>query len=224
VQRYDGRNWQTLARCGDELHPGNVLDIAFTPDGTAWVANGFSLASYDGNTWTVLDKLANTIVAASAGAAGGGSLWVSGWEGTQDSWYVARLDSGNWEQYQISDSFPKSFLASAVTPRGQLCGLNAGQGLACFDGGDWSSPAAWTIHNEALGLDLGQALGPPVAAPDGALWTLARGGLSRWDARGATDDAWKLYRLGTDESSLKPGPLAFGPEGTVWIGATRFQP
>ena len=101
VRRFDGTAWQTLVHCEEELPPGNILDIAFTPDGTAWVANGFSLASYDGSTWTVLDKLANSIVAAPEGVPRMEGLWVSGWEGTPDSMYVARLDGSSWEQYTV---------------------------------------------------------------------------------------------------------------------------
>ncbi len=49
--------------------------------------------------------------------------------------------------------------------------------LACFDGGDWSSPGAWTIYEEPWGWTSGRRLGPPVAAPDGALWVLTPSGL-----------------------------------------------
>ena len=178
-----------LARCGEELPPGHILDIAFTPDGTAWVANGFSLASYDGTTWTIRDKLVNSIVAAPGGAASVKGPWVNGWEGTQDSSYVGRLDGSGWQQYPVADSFPGSFVASAVTPEGRLCGLNPGQGLACFDGGDWSSAEAWTLYDKAAGLALNSVLGPPVAAPDGALWVLTPSSLVRWDASGPSDEA-----------------------------------
>jgi hypothetical protein len=224
VKRYDGGDWQTLARCGEELPPGNILDIAFTADGTAWVANGFSLASYDGNRWTVLDKLAHSVVTAPQSGAGAEGLWVSGWEGTQDSMYVARFSGENWVQYPVTESVPGSFFPSAVTPDGRLCGLDAGLGLACFDGGEWSSADDWTIYEQALGLDLGQTLGPPVAAPDGTLWALTPAGLLRWDAGAEADDAWMLHGLGAGAPPLKPGPLAFGPEGEVWVGATRYQP
>ena len=69
VLRFDGADWQTLARCGEEVPPGDILDMDCTPDGTAWVANGFSLASYDGSAWTVRNKLANELIAAPEGAA-----------------------------------------------------------------------------------------------------------------------------------------------------------
>jgi ligand-binding sensor domain-containing protein len=32
VQRFDGIAWETVARCGEDLPVGSVLDIAFTPD------------------------------------------------------------------------------------------------------------------------------------------------------------------------------------------------
>ena len=224
VQRNDGIEWQTLAHCGKELPQGNILGIAFTPDGTAWVANGFSLASYDGSTWNVRDMLANTVFAAPEGAPGMEGLWVNGWEGMQDSWYVARVNRNDWEQYPVADSFPGSFSASAVTPDGQLCGLNPGQGLACFDGGDWPSADAWTIYDRAMGLNLGEALGPPVAAPDGALWVHTPSGLARLDAPGTAHETWTLYPLDPRQAGVWAGPLAFRPKGEFWIGTTRFRP
>jgi hypothetical protein len=213
-----------MAGCGEKLPSGNILDIAFTADGKTWVANGFSLASYDGSDWTVYDSLVHSIVVASGRAAGEEIVWAGGWDGKEGSAYVGRLEGSAWQQFTIASSYPGSFVASAVTPEGQLCGLNPGQGLACFDGGDWSSAGAWTTYDEVLGLDLGQVMGPPVTAPDGTLWALTPGGVVRWDAGAKADDAWTLYGLGAGGTALKPGPLAFGPEGEVWVGATRLQP
>jgi hypothetical protein len=224
VQRFDGEEWQTLTDCGQDLPPGNILDIDFASDGTAWVANGLALASYDGVSWTVYSKLANSIVVDPGAGEGPEAVWVSGWEGRENSMFIGRLAGGDWQQYAIADSYPGSFTASAVTPGGWLCGLNAGQGVACFDGSDWSSADAWTTHDEALGLDLGHSLGPPSSAPDGALWIVTPAGLLRWDAQREGRDAWTLYSPGSDQVLTRPGPLAFGPEGEVWIGATRFQP
>jgi hypothetical protein len=218
VRRYEGHAWQTLAGCGEQLPTGNILDIAFTPDGTAWVANGFSLASYDGLSWTVHDRLANALIAAPEGAPGREALWVSGWEGTQDSQYVARLDGDNWEQHPVAESFPGNFLPGAVTPEGQLCGLHPGQGLACFDGGDWSNAGAWTFYGEVQGLGL------PVAAPDGALWASTPVGLARWEAPATGEGAWTLCSLGAGVLPHRPGPMAIGPAGEVWVGVARFQP
>ena len=226
VQRFDGRTWETAGRCEEDLPPGNVLDIAFTPDGAAWVATGLGLASLDRDTWVVHDKLVHSILASPDGA-----IWAIGWEGTQDSGYLARHDGGDWITYRLADSFPGSFLAGAVTQDGRLWGVVPGRGLASFDGKDWSEAGSWAFYAPpgALPSEVLSLLG---VAPDGALWVKVENGIARFDpaagagqAGGSTPDrAWTVYTVDDGLATPHVGAIAFGPGGEIWFDATRFHP
>jgi hypothetical protein len=79
-----------------------------------------------------------------------------------------------------------------------------------------------------------------VAAPNGALWLRSQASVARFDPSLADADspdaAWTVYSSGTgvedassDPLAFRPGsagfgPIAFGPGGEVWFGATRFDP
>jgi hypothetical protein len=224
IQRFDRGAWETLARCREELAQGNVLDIAFTADGSVWVASGFGLAHFDGQSWTKHEKLVASLTVAPEGATGAEGLWMNGWEGTENSWYVARLYGEDWQPYAVTDSFPGGFSVSAVTLDGQVCGLVPENRLACFDGGSWSEAEAWTIYQGDEPPDLGDISGPPILAPDGALWFRNSVGLVRVDRPGTPEVRWSIYPLDREPLNTVAGPLAFGPDGTVWIGATHFKP
>ena len=230
IQRFDGAVWETLARCDEELPVGNILDIEFALDGSAWVATGLNLVhQYDGQSWMAHDKLVHSVVAAPDGA-----IWVNGWDGTLGSQYVARFDGNDWTTYSTADSFAGSFLVSAVTPDGRVWGTVPERGLAAFDGlaapegQTWTDDASWTFY----ALPEGFLGGGPVVAPDGALWLRSRQGVARFDpsvaaaeAEGnSADSAWTVY---SNEDVLDGGgfgPIAFAPGGEIWFGTTRFQP
>jgi len=222
VQRFDGGAWETLARSGEELPTGNVLDIEFTVDGSAWVATGFGLVRFDGQAWISYDKLVHAVV-----AAPDGTIWVIGWDGTQGSQYIAQFDGNEWKTYPIAESAPGAFFLSAVTPDGRVWGLVPERGLAAFDGRSWTDDASWTIYSPPGGLAFAGAW--PAVAPDGALWIGLEHGVARFDPSLAdavvqgdsSKQAWTVY-----EDVLEGGysPIAFGLEGEVWFGATRFEP
>jgi ligand-binding sensor domain-containing protein len=218
VQRYDGQAWQVVSRCGQHLPAGNVAAIAFTPDGAAWIANAFGLARWDGQGWTVHEKLVNAVL-----AAPDGSVWVSGWEGTQGSDFVARVDRDAWTTYRPGEAYPGGFFPRAVTPDGRVWGTTATGGLAAFHGGSWADSAAWTVYPGAgdLPLDGVTALG---VAPDGGLWVVARGGLARLDGEDAAAEVWTAYPTQGELEGGAGGPLAFAPDGAVWLGSLRFDP
>jgi len=121
VSRFDGEDWLTYTEAD-----GLVDDIAFTPDGAAWVATGFTLARFDGASWTHYDRLANSLAVAPDGA-----IWVNGWEGRQGSQYVARFDGQNWTTYQSTDSYPGGFIVGAVTADGLVWGVDSERRTIC---------------------------------------------------------------------------------------------
>jgi hypothetical protein len=102
-----------------------------------------------------------------------------------------------------------------------------GRGLAAFDGRSWSDADSWGFYTPAgePDLDVTAVLG---LAPDGALWLRTDRGLARLDptklADGEPAAAWMTYALKEDMVIPSRHAVAFGPKGTVWFGATRFEP
>ena len=232
VQRFDGAAWEIVATCED-LPAGNVLDIDFAPDGAVWVANGFGLARFDGQSWTVYERLVNSLE-----VAPDGTIWMNGWEGTQDSFYVARFDasaalntrqrrseagSETWTTFKTTDSFPGGFAVDAITPDGLLWGTTPEGRLASFDGRSWTDGESWTFYDPPVGCSV-NSVAVLTVAPDGALWLATNAGIARFDPGSAPDEAWTVYTQddGLPESYYQA--MAFGPDGEIWFGATRFQP
>jgi ligand-binding sensor domain-containing protein len=226
VQRFDGSAWEALAQCDQELPVGNVLDIEFAVDGSVWMATGLNLVRFDGQAWIPYGKLVHSLL-----AAPDGTIWASGWEGSQGSQFVARLDGDEWTTYYMAESFAGTFWVSAVTADGRIWGLAPDRGLAAFDGRAWSEAESWAFYAPPDGVLLHSGRGPYLA-PDGALWMHSQHGVARFDpalaAAGAagnrSDAAWTVYGTGDGSEGSSIGPIAFGPDGEIWVGATRIQP
>jgi ligand-binding sensor domain-containing protein len=214
LYRLDGDTWATVAHCGENMPSGNISDIAFTPDGAVWVANGFALARLDGRAWTVYERAIGSVE-----AAPDGTIWATGWEGTQDSFFVGRFDGQDWTIFRQADAFPGAFYPRAVTADGRLWGIVPDGRLVSFDGESWTDGRSWTFYDlpDDLSSDNG---GGMAVAPDGAIWLSADGGVARFDPERAPDEAWTIYP--TDGSQGRA--IAFAPGGAVWFGATRFRP
>jgi streptogramin lyase len=200
------------------LPTGNVLDIAFTPDGSVWVTTGLALVRFDGQAWTTYDSLINSVV-----VARDGSLWMNGWEGLQGSEYVALFDGKLWTTYKAADSFPGGFQLEAVTADGRLWGMVPGRRLASFDGGSWTDRDSWTFYEARGGLPLDGIQGL-TQAPDGTLWTSMDNGVVRIDPLQDSDGGWMMYAAEDSLPGSHLGAMAFAPDGSIWFGATRFQP
>jgi hypothetical protein len=174
---------------------GPVLDIAFAPDGAAWVASALELSRFDGQTWTSYGKLAHHVAVGPEG-----TLWVSGWEGTLGSNYVARYDGAEWVTYDVGDLLGYNVGAIAVTSDGDLWGAAGREGMVHYDGMTWTRfPAADGLPSEVSEL---------IVAPDGVLWAVGCAGLARLDR-----DRWIPH-----EAGLCGGPVAFADDGTIWLG------
>jgi ligand-binding sensor domain-containing protein len=189
-----GEAWQEVAACGD-LGVGNVLDFAFGPDGAVWVATGMSLARWHEDGWQVFDKLIQSVAVAPSG-----TVWASGWEGTQGSSFVARYDGSEWTT-ALGDA-PGSLV---VTPDGTVWSVRGERGLVRLAGEAWERVA---------GPDGQPIRGSLTVAPDGALWVSGPQALARLDGR-----RWAVYPAveGTRAMAVAPAPLGRA-SGTVWLG------
>ncbi len=75
-----------------------------------------------------------------------------------------------------------------------------------MDGELWHFDGSTARFHMAPGL-LDRALRSLTVASDGMLRV----------ASGTTEGEWKLFGLGPDQARVDAGPLAFGPEGEIWI-------
>ncbi|HET7090935.1 MAG TPA: hypothetical protein VFL17_20075, partial [Anaerolineae bacterium] len=191
LARFDGQAWQSILDNCDTLR-ANVIDLAFTPDGAAWIATGFKLVRYAGGEWTMQSKLASFLAVAPDGA-----LWVSGWEGTQGSQYLARFDGTNWtivKQVSVGQL--------RTGPDGSLWGIEDAARLAHFDGQTWQafSDAPFRQIN-------GFAI-----APNGVVWVATERGLLQFDGT-----VW----LQDTSASNSITQITFAPDGSMWLGDWR---
>jgi ligand-binding sensor domain-containing protein len=189
--------WQEVATC-DDLGVGNVLDLAFGPDGDVWVATGMSLARWHEGVWQLFDRMVHSVA-----VAPDGTVWASGWEGTQGSSYVARYDGSAW-----TTTFDGNLGPLVVTPDGSVWGMHGERGLLRFVGEAWEQvpgPNGNPIH------------GSPTVAPDGALWASGPQTLARFDGRD-----WTTYPAveGVQDMAVVPA-LQGSSIGTVWLGTSN---
>jgi hypothetical protein len=213
VARLAGGLWTKMAGC--ETLRGHVTDIDFTPDGATWVASMLELSRFDGQVWTSYGKLVHDLAVGPDGA-----LWVSGWEGSQTSFYVARLDGVEWTTYDTMDLLGHGVGSIAVTPDGDVWGDAGEHGIVRYDGETWrhtdtagaaSLPFTWegaaSLPSTWAGLpDSGNRR--LVVGPDGVLWVASYEGLAYLDS-----DRWTAHEAGIGGKAL-----AFGPDGTLWLG------
>jgi ligand-binding sensor domain-containing protein len=224
--RFEGADFEMVADCGEgRAATGNILDFGFAPDGAVWAATGFALARFDGRSWTVYEKLVNSVEIGPEGA-----VWVNGWEGRQDSQFVGRFDGETWTTFPISGAFPGSFWVQAVTPDGLLWGTGPEGGLVAFDGaswdkpGAWNEPGAWSLHGPPSDLEPQQYRAITVA-PDGSLWMSAEEAVVHYDRNAPVGEAWTAYSVESSDPAMWPsGSPTLAPDGTVWVGTTHLQP
>lgn len=201
LTRYTDQRWQTILPDCDLLQ-GNIFDLAFTPDGALWVATGFKLGRFDGTSWTVMDRLINSLA-----VAPDGTLWVSGWEGAQDSWFVAHLQGDAWESHNTVNAIGASVGSIVLAPDGALWGIagTAEHTIVRFDGRSW---ARYKIEQPNPGGYL-YAL---TLAPAGQLWAISDGGVVEFDGQ-----QWQR------PADLPTGvtALAFGQDGALWLATKQ---
>jgi hypothetical protein len=106
VLRYKLGQWETLADL--DGHDFNQVlfptDMAFAANGDVWVAGIFSLAYYNGKTWTEYNINARRVL-----VAPDSSIWTEGWNGVANSdCCFMHLIGNTWITYTHSAGLPVS--------------------------------------------------------------------------------------------------------------------
>lgn len=201
IARFDGQAWHDLhTDCG--TLGGHVVDFAFTPDGATWAATGLDLVRFAGRNWTRTGKYA-----ASAAAMPDGSLWITGWEGRENSQYLARYDGRSWT---ILDQGGDHSWFQAGADGAPWVRITAGNGLLAIDvwnGAGWTSMAPLTYTG----------LRRLSAAPGGTLWALTDQGMAHDDGTTWVYGTDALPGL-TPKALAGMTQLAFAPDGSLWLG------
>ena len=108
ILRYSQEKWQTLLRLEGAPRifpqPFSPFDIAFAPNGDLWVGGVYSLAYFDGKTWTQYGVPARRLL-----VAPDGSVWADGWDGLADSdCCFTHVTGSTWVTYTHSAPLPVS--------------------------------------------------------------------------------------------------------------------
>jgi ligand-binding sensor domain-containing protein len=205
----EGDAWAEVGvDAGDELG-GPITDLALDGDGTLWAVSGLTLLERHGDEWTThrSEGLAPLEMVA---IGGDGTVWIAAaneWESYAAG--VAAYVDGDWRTYPAgTDDLPmRELSAIAVGPDGTLWVGSAWDGLASFDGSNWS----FVDPSEQAGLGGLVAL---AAAPDGAVWIASdRRGLTRYDG-----DSWTTFTAAEGLASNVLTDVTVAGDGTVWVG------
>lgn len=187
----DQGTWHRVVGC--EHISGNVLDIAFGPEGVAWIASAFQVTRVDGEsveTWE--DLLPISIAVAADGTAlieqsslGDGGLWIfegdlwqpltgnqpcAGklWTGPSDSVWATACDGGGFYKWD-EGRWVRTANADDV-PAGRIIDVeisaNGEVWVATERGLGHSGPEGWARHERSWWSDIHDM----AVAPDGSVW------------------------------------------------------
>lgn len=203
------------------LPSNQVFDLAFSLEGTVWLATDLGLAELD-ETGVV-----RTLGGAEMGltsdwtqlvyAASDGSLWV-GREGG-----LSRVSAaGEWQHFEVGAPFSDSF--SEVTaviehPDGSIWVATSGDGLFQYQSGAWK---------QYLPTDAGVQLpsfyvNGITVAPDGSLWFGTDNGVARFNG-----GEWWAWGVSDGLGHWNVNAVYVEADGTTWFatsgGITRWRP
>ncbi len=221
---YDGSNWQEFTTA-DGLPGHNLNNIAIAPNGTVWISTAAwdpgevdpgedpavpvaGVASFDGQTWTVLDVAGSRRWCAVGGSDG--TLWLRTDNG------IAHFDGTDTTRYVVPDemapSAASSFSLEPTSPAAQP-----------VDAGPFGE-VVWQTFDVPTGHSLTGGIAPPhgfvaggdvsVASPDGVNWTTVEPPFGARNFAASGDD---LYAFG-DGAVVR---LAW--TGTTWRAANLLE-
>ena len=196
-----------LGEEGTEPLPGDGdadiywMDSAVDADGGLWVAlggnlDGGRLGRFDGSTWTMPTWPNGSGEVHAIEATSDGAVWVTLARNSSGRPKVARIKDGVWTVLPVEVDGSTSgshddVTASYIAPGSSYAGY-ASDFAAAADG------TAWLAKGDGVGRKL-----PP-----------GTDGLLRFDG-----ERWAVVELPVDPSMAYVGPLALGPDGTLWVYA-----
>jgi streptogramin lyase len=196
-----------LGEVGTEPLPGvgdadiYWMDSAADDDGVLWVylgqtGDGGRLGRFDGSTWTMPTWPNGSGEVHAIEATSDGAVWVTLAGNSSGRPKVARIEDGVWTVLPVevdgSRSGSNDGVTSSYLANGRSYVGYASDFAAAADGTAW------------------------LAKGDGAGWKLPPGteGLLHFDG-----ERWEVVDLPLDPSMAYVGPLALGPDGTLWVYA-----
>jgi ligand-binding sensor domain-containing protein len=201
IARYSHGSWHAASYDPNQLL-GDATDFAFTPDGATWVAFVFKLVRISGDEVVVYDKMIHSVA-----VMPDGTLWGAGWEGRQDSHFVARFDGRDWLTYPVVPLFGGGLGMLTAGRDGWLWGTSASGLLRLRPNG--SERLQWDRYEFLDGLPAAASSRAAIGR-DGTVWVAAGSALAYFDG-----EAWHAAgRLGEGT----PSALAAGPDGSLWVG------
>lgn len=218
---FEGNNAQ-MVTTNEGLPSNNVLNIAFSIDGVAWIGTDAGLAAYD-----IAEQQVTEVFDASNELEGSmiyalmisqdGALWV----GTE-SGVNRRLADGSWIPYRIGQSFNTTFefvSGFAEDASNTIWAGIKGDGLYRFDGQDWEKIDI--IMEDQTNMDA--YIGTLTFAADGSLWIGTHGeGVARY-----TNDSWTHYTMSDGLIDNTIFDIYAAEDQAIWFatpgGITRLQ-
>jgi len=196
-----------------------VLGVAASQDGTAWLATEQGLAFFDGQTVTKILKAADTGMQSDLVrglfAASDGSLWVR----TERN--LSRLaPDGKWEHFTVGNPFDLDVEVTdiAEVADGSLWVTTYGDGVFNFANGKWKH---FSPGNSGLPSDDVHCV---ALAPDGSPWF----GLANRGAAHFNGTNWDNFDVENGLIHPNVNDIYVDETGAVWFatsgGVTRYKP
>ena len=219
---YFDQTWQAV-----EANDPSRWTLAADPTGGVWTINGGE------QTLVHIDRTGIEQISLPAMMGLSSSVWIAvdgaGRVYAVDAIYVEEVvnsdvvyiyEEGTWRElttlaWPSGGTYSNIVTNIAIAPNGTLWisttsdsdpepeGSPA-RGVASFDG------EVWTTYTTADGL--AADAGIVEAAPDGTVWVVHRGAVSRFDG-----DTWTAYDVGVSSRSGAVG----GPDGSLWLGTNN---
>lgn len=187
----------------DGLADDTVTNIAFSSDGTAWVATTGGLSLFDGQSWTTFNKdndLPGNWIADLA-VSENDDVWVTvsalSYQG------LARFDGASWQTFDYLNKADSIAIATDGAVWVGVCDMHDG-GVYRFDGQET------TYYDESVILNV--CVEDVFTTKDGTLWVAAKTSVAKFDGGN-----WEVF-TGEDGLVGEARTIFVDQNGLVWVG------
>ena len=208
VHHWTGNRWRQFTTGDSTLASDNVTSLAQDGLGRVWAgtaADGVSVYSRQGNSWTTFDTssglLANAVRDVAATAAG--DVWVATAGG------LGRYDGAGWTSYTAQGGLPADDVRAVAVDAAGVVWAGTALGAASWDGAAWTNVAPQMPADEILAIHAPATGGVWFGVVGGAIF---RGG-SNWDF-------YRSRNSGLTHERIRV--LASDGDGGVWFGGLPY--